>query len=788
MQHFFNPAMLLGLLGLSLPVLVHLISKRRYDVVQWGAMQFLELGRNQRRKLRLEQLLLMLLRMALIALIVFALARPWVSNRSFSSLAERKTRDIVLVIDGSYSMGFEGGGLTPHQAAVRWAHRLIDELQGGDTVMLIDSRDQVRTVIPSPSHDLDLLREELDQIPAPSGSSDLSAAVGKAVNLLSQGTNTAREIVVLTDGQALGWHAQENSTWARVDDAVEQAKFPPRIWVADVTKVDGGDADALSLNDRANYVVDRIELSRELTVPSFPVRIQTKIGRFGSGGGQTVRQVDLEVDGQRLVDQRRTISLAPGEEETLEFEYRFPTIGSHLVSVVIENDALPGDNRADAVIMVENALPVLLVDGDPSREPTQSETFFLRAALTPSVAETPLIQATSVPLSTYTSNPPSLSDYRAVVLADVPRLTAEEWKQLENYVNSGGGLFIALGDQIDSANYNEFGFADGQGVIPYRLNTIRTDDEGVNVLNGSLDSTWLAMHRQDKGGELHTARFQKWWNTELPPRNEPLDEAAIESLPTVAAQLEPGDPLLIEQRYESGRVVLATSPCDLRSGWNTLAARRDVFVPLMHELLFYLAGQSTGRNSESGYPIGMPVSSDIDPSAYVFRDPADRDRPPTPQEDENGQLSLRLNDTDLPGVYRLLATGDSASKQPEYFVVNFDRTESDLTPLSEADRLSLERDGRLSFLSGRDELIDRLYDDAPNFELFRFLMLAFLAILVGEVFMTRRLVQGGHAELDEQTDTDTDPEETETPESMTETPEPAWDAAHDEEDEFTRNW
>ena len=191
MNHFFNPAMLLGLLGLSLPILVHLISKRRYDIVQWGAMQFLELGRNQRRKLRLEQLLLMLLRMALIALIVFALARPWVSSRWFSSLAERKSRDIVLVIDSSYSMGFEGGGLTPHQAAIRWAHRFLDELRGGDTITLIDCRDQVRTIIPTPTHDIELVREELDEIPAPSGSSDLSAAVATAVNMLSQGTNTS---------------------------------------------------------------------------------------------------------------------------------------------------------------------------------------------------------------------------------------------------------------------------------------------------------------------------------------------------------------------------------------------------------------------------------------------------------------------------------------------------------------------------------------------------------------------------------------------------------------------
>ncbi|WP_166826061.1 BatA domain-containing protein [Thalassoroseus pseudoceratinae] len=779
MNNFFNPAMLLGLLGLSLPILVHLISKRRYDVVQWGAMQFLELGRNQRRKLRLEQLLLMLLRMALIALIVFALARPWVSSRWFSSIAERKTRDVVLVIDGSYSMGFEGGGLTPHQAAVRWAHRLIDELNSSDTVMLIDSRDQVRTIIPSPSHDLEMIRKELDEIPSPSGTSDLSAAVGKAVNLLSQGTNTAREIVVLTDGQALGWHAHENSTWARVDEAVAQAKFPPRIWVADMTKIDGANENTSSLTDRPNYVVDRIELSRETTVPSFPVRIQTKISRYGADSGNTIRQVDLEIDGQRLADQRRTVSLSPGEEETVEFTYRFPTVGSHLVSIVIENDALQGDNRADAVIVVENAFPVLLIDGDPSLEPTKGETFFLRAALTPSVAETPLIQATAMPLSVYTADPPDLSDFRAVVLADVPQLADDEWKRLEQFVETGGGLFIALGDQIDPKNYNARGFADGEGLIPYQLTAITSDAEGANVLSGSLDSTWLTMHRQDQGGELHTVRFLNWWKTELPPRDAPLDDEQIEALPTVAARLETGDPLLIEQRFGSGRVVLATSPTDLHSGWNTLAARRDVFVPLLHELIFYLAGQSSGRNTESGYPLSFPVAEDIDPSQYVFRDPADRERPPTPYEDDNGRLSLRLIDTDLPGVYRLMEQSETSTKKPEYFVVNFDRSESDLTPLTDADRLSLERDGRLSFLSGREELVDRMYDDAPNVELFRFLMLAFLVILVGEVFLTRQLVQGGHAELDDLV-APTD--------GLAATADKKWDATEDEDDEFTREW
>ena len=77
---FFNPWMLAGLAGLSLPVLAHLLSRKKYDVVHWGAMQFLDLRREARRRIRLEELLLMLLRMALIAVLAIALARPLMSG------------------------------------------------------------------------------------------------------------------------------------------------------------------------------------------------------------------------------------------------------------------------------------------------------------------------------------------------------------------------------------------------------------------------------------------------------------------------------------------------------------------------------------------------------------------------------------------------------------------------------------------------------------------------------------------------------------------------------------
>ena len=170
---FLNPWMLLGLAGIALPILAHLLSRKKYDIVEWGAMQFLELDPNARRNLKLEDLLLMLVRMLLIALLVIALARPWFNGSWMGRWASTTSRDVVIVIDGSYSMGWEGKVTTPHANAVLLARQFVEDLRPGDTVMLLDAREQPRPALSGATRDKQRVREALDDLPAPSGTANL---------------------------------------------------------------------------------------------------------------------------------------------------------------------------------------------------------------------------------------------------------------------------------------------------------------------------------------------------------------------------------------------------------------------------------------------------------------------------------------------------------------------------------------------------------------------------------------------------------------------------------------
>jgi Aerotolerance regulator N-terminal/von Willebrand factor type A domain len=769
MFNFINPWMLAGLAGISLPILAHLLSKRKYDVVNWGAMQFLELSQNARRKLRLEQLLLLLLRIGLIALLAFAMARPWAEG-SWTKAISTQSRDVVIIVDGSYSMGWEGRAVTPHKAAIQAAHHLLNDLKSGDSVALIDAREQARLVIEPPTRDFAHVRKKLNELPAPSGTANLAEAMRKGVQILSRTSNLAREIVVITDGQAIGWRAEDKGLWAQYDDLLDLPSVRPRTWVMNV-----GEAKAA---DRVNFSVEKLQLNREMTAVGYPIRIKTKIRGFG-GKQPTVRKVYLEVDGQRLDGKTIQKTVKPGGEESVEFEYQFKTAGSHRVSVLLDRDNLPGDNRADASLTVTEALPVLLVDGDPNpRNLIQSETVFAHSALTPENNPAPWVKADAVPWTSLDPRLKDLKSYEAVYLCNVPRLTDGQIAALREYVANGGGLFITLGNKIDSPHYNDKLLAQGRGLMPAELVKLEENkDESkktVQVVSKSLEVPWIQRFRAEHDGGFCDVRFSHRWSTKpaVAPKAAPAKAAADQNAAndgkakpkakpakfsdvTVLAKLNTGDPLLMTRKVGRGRVVLMTSAID--GDWSTFPAKDD-YTPFLHEVAFFLASSKASRNVDAGVPLVLEVPETTNIDNYVFFGPGETTFDFATGGIVNGKRIVRLDDTSLAGVYvfrRKTGGGKQDTRTPpEYFVVNFDRSESDLTPLNEEQLKALAKSGaaagddappRMTFVKDRDELMTAMYKDNSRSEFWWVLLLVFLVILVFEVAMARRMVQGGHA-------------------------------------------
>lgn len=757
---FINPWMLAGLAGVALPVLAHLLSRRKYDTVDWGAMQFLEIGRSARRRIRLEELLLLALRMSLIALIAIALSRPWMSGGLVDHFASRPTCDMAIVIDSSYSTDWNAGAQTPRERAVAWAKTLLDQLEPGETAGLIDARETIAAATPALTRDFDLIRESLDQLPEPSGSSRLNDGILRGLQLVNAGTNVSRHVVVITDGQIHPWRDADEHLWLQLKELREQASVPADVWVVSTQK---------QQPRQTNDALDRLQLSRELTVVNFPVRIRTRVKNSGASSAVS-RKVYLEIDGQRLADKTISVRIEPDGQATIEFEHRFRTPGSHLIAVSIDNDNLPGDDRSEAAVEVTSALPVLLIDGSTDPNPARTETFFAKSALSAVSNPTPWIAARKVSFRSF--SPSDIGNVKVILLANVSRLTDEQTNAIREFVHNGGGLGISLGDHVDRQWYNAQLYRQGNGMMPVGLNDIQSapvgpDEAPVVIQSESLQLPWISRFQTGGDDGLLDARFTRWYATSSRPKTPTGDESLVEntvdesgasdaspaipdpSAATTAARFSNGDAFLVSQSFGRGQVALMTSTLD--ADWTTLPARPD-YVAFLHEWIFQLAAGRVTRNVDVGSPLLFPIDQNDQADNWVFNAPDGEELDVTPAGDELHPL-VRLNQTHLPGTYRLRRRPSdkppSEHATDEVFVVNSDRSESDLTPLSKEHWAELTDESRLRRIESPQELLESLESDATRIELWHLLLLAFLAILIGEVIMTRRLVQGGHVFVDE---------------------------------------
>jgi hypothetical protein len=741
--NLLNPWMLAGLAGVALPIVAHLFSRKRYDVLEWGAMQFLELDPNARRKLRLEDLLLLLVRIGLIALLVLALSRPWVSGAWLGRFGSHQSRDLAIVLDGSYSMDWRGADGAPADAARQAVQSLIDGLYSGDTVTLFDARDQTRLVI-GPTRDFRQAMQTVEALPPPSGTSQLADAVLQAVQLLSRTTNLQRDVVILSDRQAKGWQADDLAAWKRLDDLRSLATVPVRIWAHDCSTDEFGNSP--------NTAVDPIQLSRDVTVPDVPLRINTKIRHTG-GQGTSACNVHLALDGVRQNDQTLQVRVPTPGETSIEFEPRFAEPGSHLITISVDDDPLPADNRSDAVVVVRDGLPVLLINGTPSPDPVQNETFFAEAALS-SVgdAEQPWIRAKVQTLAE--TDFADVSQYAILVLANVGSLTEDQAAAVEKLAHSAGRtILVTCGDQLVKDDYNTW-FAEGRGWFPCALDSIAEDTavelRGVHVSNESLELPWLVPFRSEQGGELTEARFSRWWKVDwaadAPEEPGTLTRRASEgnearTRPVLVARLNTGDPWLLTKKCGRGAVAVLTSSLD--ADWNTLPAKTD-YVPWLHELLFFLSNTQNSRNLEVGQPLLVNVPKDLIVENFGFRAPGDEFLPAESGGDDV-QRWARLGAAEFPGVYRFEPKPEKPAPKfrPEYFAVQSDRSESDLTPLSHNQRAQLTLGDRLRFVDTVDDLETRMTSDTTRAEVWWLVLYLFLAVLVWETWLTRRLVRGG---------------------------------------------
>src|SRR5262249_11172779 len=334
---FGNLALLFGLAAVAIPVLIHLLHRRRYDVVDWGAMQFLEVSRTTRRRILLEEILLMLLRMAVIAVFVLALAGPFATGALVDRLAGRPPRDLVVLIDGSASMGFDNGsGPTPHELARRAASDALDDLASDDRVALFLVRESVTPLVPALTTDHARVRVALADLPTPRGVADWPGAVEHACRLFdAHGRHAPPDILIVRDSQRWTWaDADTLERWKRVAHHFQSGSSTaqaPRLSVVEMATV-------VPKPMPSNYALAPLRTGRAIAWIGQNVKFSTALHLKGFTKYERPWRIRLEVDGKPARDLPAPEE-APSEGQVgITFTQAFAAPGTHLVSVMVDPD------------------------------------------------------------------------------------------------------------------------------------------------------------------------------------------------------------------------------------------------------------------------------------------------------------------------------------------------------------------------------------------------------------------------------------------------------------------
>lgn len=655
---FANPFLLLGLLGATVPIIIHLINRRRPRKQAFPAMELLQRSiQRVERRWRLRRWALLALRVLLLAALSLAAARPLIGDAPQRVLASGTggPERLAVVVDASLSMRARYEGRSSFARALEAARRQIEGMGPEDQALIVFTGQPPIVPLARPTADRGRLFGILTEVRPSWRPAQLAEAVSTACNALgfpkdeedAVKKRPATRVVVLTD---VARHAFDGA--ATLD--VPGTKVAARLEVIDVL------ADVES--PRRNYgfagiVVEAVP-GEGLGTMEAQARVQSYDGAKDETRPRTLRWLE---DEQELA--AGTVEVAPSALTQKNLLFKFDEPGSKGTVLELEPDALSEDDRYFLKVEISKQVRLLVVDGAPSGVAKEDETFYLERALRAGAADQP--PPTSVSADDLART--DLEQHDVVVLAGVSTLSRNEAERLVRFVEGGGGLWITVSDSIDVDAYNT-----GLGpILPRPLRGIKTLRRGTSIGldKPDLDHPILEIFSGEALGGLISARNQAFMLLE--PSKTPL---------TNILSFEGGAPALVLGQLKQGRVALLTTSIDRDL---TDLPIRPAFVPLVRQTMLWLGDALFERETQRTLvgeprdvvlPPGATRLSVIDPNGQVHG---------FTRVDLRGE-QVRFPDTDIPGHYRVQAAfGGGLEAWPRAdFAVNVDTVESDLRAFS----------------------------------------------------------------------------------------------------------
>lgn len=713
---FLNPLVLIGLAAASIPLILHLLNLRKPRTIEFSTLAFLkELQQTSIRRLKLRQLLLLILRTALIVLIVIAFARPALRGSMFGTIGSHARTSVIILLDNTFSMTAADEHGTLFRQAQEKASQVLHMLREGDEAALVRFSDLPDATMETMSHDFTRLENVVRESRLSATSASLETALRISAKLLTASRNANKELYLLSDMQRT--QAEE-----KVSSAPEHLFHPEtKLFVVDfgTGKVD-------------NVAVDSVGIVSSIFEEGKPLTLTARVANYGNAALKDY-VVSAYLDGQRIA--QRNVDVPPWGFASTMFTIVPKKSGFVTGCISVEEDAVEQDNRRWFTLHIPENITVVLVAS--SREDTR----FVALPLTTQTTESGLFSVQQITPQQFSLL--DLSRVDVLVLSNVPALSTTDAQRIASFVREGGGIVWFPGDAVDEANHNATLFSLLQ--IP-PVEEMPTDSEaGLVFQNIDVDHPLFQGMFEPTDGRRERL-FNSVSSIESPAivksvRHQPGREGR--TIISLSNHL----PFLIEYHRGDGLVFLFSSAPVL--SWNDFPVK-GLFAPLIHRAVQYAANRPAKATTVT---VGDAPTVTLTRSAARIsrRSSTNRFTLVSPTDDQEilqphvrstavgSAISFSLKKLSEPGVYNIRNDRETIAA----VAVNIAPRESDLRKGPADDHrhvfeaLGISPSHIVQTTSG-DHLEEVILQSRFGVELWKFFLIAALFVACAEMMVARQ--------------------------------------------------
>ncbi|MEZ4691670.1 MAG: BatA domain-containing protein [Ignavibacteria bacterium] len=717
---FLNPGLLLGLFAIAIPILIHLLNLRKIRKVDFSTLMFLkEIQKSKMRRIKLKQLLLLLLRVLAIIFIVLSFSNP--VYEGIAGNGENGNTTAIIVLDDSYSMTArddKGLYLTQAKDAVK---KILESHNESDNIYFVKTSDlDIKNTDQKFIFDnFRELKDSLEKVKPSYKTADNIQIMNYASGIFKNSNDKNKELYLISDFQKNNFN---NSDQKYFED---MADFPVNVFLI---KTGSRIPNNLSLD---SFSIETKILEKDK---------DTKVKIFLNNHSQyNVRNKTVNLYIDNVLVSEKAADAASFEKKELEFNFKPGRSGYlsgmiELVQSEFGEDELSQDNKYYFTLFIPGKFKIGILE-DPSRDHKYIELAIRSASQILSDSINRSSELFEINLFSSVNN--SIFGNEIIFISGKNRFTEDESVLLNDYISKGGGVFMFPGNDADINNYNNVLFSKINSVKFGNINNDENINSSLKFERINFENPLLAEVFSNKDLNETTDRF----NIESPVIRSYYDLFGNENSNSIIT-FSNDRPFLIESNISAGKIIVSSLP--LSPEFSDLVSK-SIFLPLIIRSIYYL---SNNFSYQTEYIVGrsnlLTLNKPVNVTGIITPDNLRLDLSKETDLTSDGKVKTNyfflpyLKETKETGIYEL--TDSSESKY--LFALNGDPRESNPDIYNEDEILEFFNSPGIRsvrFIDDNDNITSEIVTAESGLSLWKYFLICAVLFILAEMFLSKKI-------------------------------------------------